>query len=253
MTFSISFRVVRSFTHLARMEKRNCSQKVLRQNPEYRSWPSWRSVNPLDNAVKSYGNTGVCVAENKRQKHTPVNKISNEPIARLKQHIKSFPKIESAELALQCSSATPASFTWIRGYRYRKSTVCTKRSVMADPSATPVEVGQYWKTLCNDYNLSFLDRKRINVQSAHSSGWRLESKKKNFRKKYIMLPLPITQRHAICLRWKGKIVTSPSFVHTGIKSSFVSAKDIGSLEKTATYGTSLAQKVMSDDGCFIPF
>ena len=52
-------------------------------------------IDAFDSAIESQGNTGAFVGEYKRGKHTPLNKISNENIARVKQHMQRFPKVES--------------------------------------------------------------------------------------------------------------------------------------------------------------
>ena len=135
---------------------------------------------PLDSAIESQGHTGTFVGEDKRGKHTPVNKISNEHIARVKRHIESFPKNESHYTRsdtrrLHLNQRLSIS----KMYRLYKEE-CER----ADPPVTPVKEGQYRKTFCNDYNLSFFHPKKD--QWAKCTKFRMLSgvEKEQFQEEY---------------------------------------------------------------------
>ena len=111
---------------------------------------------PLDSAIESQGDAGTFVGEDKRGKHTPVNEISDKHIARVKQHIESFPKIESH----YTRSDTRRLYLNQRLSISKMYRLYKEECERADPPVTPVKESQYRKTFCNDYNLSFFHPKK---------------------------------------------------------------------------------------------
>lgn len=112
------------------------------------------SNGPIETAVKNINEVGSFGGNDKRGKKIPPNKTSEESIKDIKDHIESFPKIESH----YCRKDTT------RQYLSEKLSICKMYELysqkMQNENKIPVKFNIYQKIFGTEYNFSFFHPKK---------------------------------------------------------------------------------------------
>lgn len=136
------------------------------------------SNGPLINAFQNKNSSGVYAEEDKRGKHRPINKTSDDQISKIKQHIESFPITESHYVRKSSSRKYLDSKLSIAKMYALYEELCEERGDSAPSFST------YKRIFGEHYNYSFFKPKKdqCTLCVRYNSG--NEEQKQNLQKEY---------------------------------------------------------------------